>query len=133
MPSQFPQTRSIIGDLQVVSSSDELFNHVDAGLPMWVGEGDRTIEADIVFDRAFKQPPNVTLGLTGVDAAHDQNLRIALQTTNIKTSGFTIQFKTWGDTHIARASVSWQAIGPAKPDVVEKATTALAAKGAKTN
>ena len=41
-----------------------------------------------------------------------------------KKEGFTIEFSTWSDTHIARASVSWQAIGQAKPDIVKAASKA---------
>lgn len=125
MPKPFPQIRTVIDNLQIVSSSDELFNHVDDGLPMWADDGDRAVTMDIVFDRAFKEPPNITLGLTGIDAAHDQNLRFWLHALNVKATGFTIEFTTWDDTHIARASVSWQATGLAKPDIVKQADASL--------
>jgi hypothetical protein len=31
---------------------------------------------------------------------------------NITQKGFELNFLTWSDTHIARASISWQACGP---------------------
>ena len=74
--------------------------------------------------RAFANVPCVTLGLTGIDASHDQNLRFWLKALDVKKEGFTIEFSTWSDTHIARASVSWQAIGQAKPDIVKAASKA---------
>ncbi len=78
---------------------------------MWTEDGDRAVRVEIVFDDAFKEPPSITLGLTGIDSSHDQNLRFALNAIDVTATGFTIEFTTWGDTHIARASVFWQAIG----------------------
>jgi hypothetical protein len=112
----FPQTRTEIDKLQIIASSDEIFNHVDDGLPMWTGDGDRSVKKEILFVQVFEEAPNITLGLTGIDAAHDQNLRFRLQAIDVKATGFTIEFTTWSDTHIARASMAWQAIGKIKPD-----------------
>ena len=107
------QQRVSIYNLQVITCSGELFNHVDDGLPMWASEGDRAVTANIQFSHAFRSPPAVTLGITGLDSSHDQNLRFWLNAINVTATGFTIKFSTWGDTHIARASVSWQAMGMA--------------------
>jgi hypothetical protein len=125
----FPQTRTKIDKLQIIASSDELFNHVDDGLPMWTGDGDRSVKREILFVQVFEEAPNITLGLTGIDAAHDQNLRFRLQAIDVKATGFTAEFTTWGDTHIARASMAWQAIGKTKRDisnVKRRATISLA-------
>lgn len=115
------QRKTEINGIQILSSADELFNHVDENLPMWSQEGDRVVRVTISFARAFAEVPSVMLGLTGIDAAHDQNLRFRLEALKIKKEGFTIEFSTWSDTHIARASVSWQAIGKPKPDIVKAA------------
>ncbi len=108
---KFPQTSVQANDLLILASTDELFNHVDDGLPMWAGEGDREVVVEILFQTAFLKIPAIVLNVVGIDSAHDQNLRYAVNPINITTKGFSIQFKTWGDTHIARASVSWQATG----------------------
>ena len=105
------QKRVSISDLQVITCSGELFNHVDEGLPMWASEGDRAVTATIQFCHAFNFAPAITLGITGLDSSHDQNLRFRLNAIDVTATGFTIKFSTWGDTHIARASVSWQAMG----------------------
>ena len=118
-PETFHQTRTEIDKLQIITSSDELFNHVDDGLPMWTGDGDRYVRKEILFVQAFEKAPHITLGLTGIDAAQDQNLRFRLQATDVKATGFTAEFTTWDDTHIARASVAWQAIGETKPDTLK--------------
>jgi len=39
----FKQTVLHVGHVQVISASDELFNHVDDNLPMWAGDGDRSV------------------------------------------------------------------------------------------
>ena len=108
---KFPQTSVQANDLLILSSTDELFNHVDEDLPMWAGEGDREVVVDILFQTPFLKTPAILLNVVGIDSAHDQNLRYVVNATNITSKGFSIQFKTWGDTHIARASVSWQATG----------------------
>jgi hypothetical protein len=46
VPAVFPQTAISIGDVQVISSTDELFNHVDDNLPMWAEDGDRLVSLD---------------------------------------------------------------------------------------
>ncbi len=118
------QQNVIVGEMQILSAVDEVFNHVDHGMPMWSGDGDRKVELNIAFQTPFNAPPAVTLGLAGVDSAHDQNLRFWLAAHDVTTTGFKIEFSTWDDTHIARAAVSWQAIGgvvvkpAAKPRVI---------------
>jgi len=131
MTEAFPQTTTSIDGLQIVTSSGELFNHVDNELPMWSGNGDREVRMDIQFEKAFDDLPSITLGLSGIDAAHDHNLRFRLSATDVKKTGFTIEFTTWGDTNIARASVSWQAVGPGVAKATESvSTTSAAAKKA---
>ncbi|MFD2442314.1 H-type lectin domain-containing protein [Paracoccus kondratievae] len=110
--SPFTQNLIWTGELQMISASGELFNHVDARLPMWAGSGDRSVRISTSFVAPFGAVPCVNLGLSGLDAAHDQNLRFRLEAVEVTRSGFVVEFVTWGDTHIARASVAWQAIGP---------------------
>lgn len=113
------QNSVIVGDLQMIAAMGELFNHVDLGLPMWSGNGNRTLEVKVGFERAFASVPIVTLSFCGLDAAHDQNLRCQLSAEQISINGFTIRFFTWSDTHIARASVTWFAIGKKRSSPVE--------------
>ncbi|GLK65422.1 MULTISPECIES: H-type lectin domain-containing protein [Paracoccus] len=107
----FSQNLVWIDSLQLITASGELFNHVDASLPMWAGSGDRIVRVRATFTVPFSDTPCVNVGLNGLDAAHDQNLRFRLDTVDVTPFGFVIEFVTWGDTHIARACVSWQAIG----------------------
>ncbi|WP_044043326.1 H-type lectin domain-containing protein [Octadecabacter antarcticus] len=97
--------------MQVITASDELFNHVDENLFMWSGSGSRSVSINIVFLIGFRETPAITLGITGIDSDCTNNLRFVLNVTEVKATEFTMEFKTWERTHIARASVSWQAIG----------------------
>ena len=105
------QQKLVIGQLLVLSATGEIFNHVDHDLPMWSGKGDRKITVHIVFHAPFAAPPLVTLGLAGIDSAHNKNLRVWLVARDVAEAGFSLECRTWGDTRIARASVSWHAIG----------------------
>lgn len=118
---QFAQSIVSIGGMQIIQASDELFNHVDGGLPMWSSDGDRVVRLNIEFCTTFADVPLINLGLTGIDSAHDQNLRFWLQARDVTPKGFAIEFSTWGDTHIARAAASWQAIGEAYTKVSSSA------------
>jgi hypothetical protein len=60
-----------------------------------------------------------------MDSDHTQNLRFWLNAINLSTFGFTVELKTWGSTHMARAGVSWQAIGMAKPNPIEAKDKAM--------
>ena len=112
--THFPQKKIVVGALQIITATDEIFNHVDESLPMWTGEGDRSVTVDIVFVRSFNEAPAITLTLTGMDSDHTSNQRYWLKATRITTVGFILEFSTWDTTRIARAGVSWQAIDKAR-------------------
>ncbi|SLN66227.1 H-type lectin domain protein [Pseudoruegeria aquimaris] len=96
----------------VISATDELFNHVDTGDYMWTGDGERRVEMNFIFKQPFLDVPVMSIALSGADADQSTNLRFNLSAENVTATGFTAVFLTWDNTHIARASVSWTAIGP---------------------
>lgn len=107
----FVQTQIRASGIMFTSAQGELFNHCDTDGPMWTGTNDRDFRLPVTFDTAFDAPPIVTLGLSGLDIAHEQNARLSLRAEDVTAQGFTIVLHTWSDTRIARASVSWMAIG----------------------
>ena len=113
IPDTFQQTVMQVGPCQFVSGAGEVFNHVDDGLPMWSGHGDRVVDLFVPFRRLFAAPPAITLGVSGMDSDHSANLRFMLTAQRVQANGFVLCFRTWGDTHIARACVTWQAVGAA--------------------
>ncbi len=100
--------------IQMITATGEAFNHVDDNQPMWAGHGDRQVDIPILFTRIFKNAPAIQTGLSGIDCDHSANLRINIQARDVTENGFTLRIVTWEDTRIARAAISWSAIGAAR-------------------
>jgi hypothetical protein len=100
-----------IGDLLVISTSGELFNHYDTDGEMWTQSGDRSIRVSFEFKQSFNDVPSVIVGVIGIDQDSTRNLRYGVSVENISKASFEVVFVTWNDTRIARASISWQALG----------------------
>lgn len=79
---------------------------------MWTGHGPRKSTYRIAFDEEFEEPPTVHISMNMWDTDVASNQRLDVQASDITTSGFEIEFRTWGDTRIARVRVGWLAIGP---------------------
>ncbi|WP_373355849.1 H-type lectin domain-containing protein [Pseudoroseicyclus sp. CXY001] len=99
------------GVIAVDQGDCTLFSDFSEGGPMWAGQGPREVRHAVTFSRPFLAPPAVTcaISLWDFDAGH--NLRADIRPANVTEAGFTIVFKTWGDTRIARVHATWQAIG----------------------
>ncbi|MCL4132179.1 UNVERIFIED_CONTAM: hypothetical protein GTU68_031579 [Idotea baltica] len=78
---------------------------------MWASDGPRESRTRIEFSEGFRSPPVVQVHLSMWDMASETNARADVQAEDIGNDGFTIVFRTWGDTKIARVRVAWQAIG----------------------
>ena len=90
-----------------------MFSAFENGDPMWVGEGPRLVTQSVRFSEPFRQPPVVQAAISMWDMAGSSNQRADLQATKITRDGFELEFRTWGDTQVARIRVSWLAIGAA--------------------
>jgi hypothetical protein len=87
---------------------------MNAGASNWKlakGEGVRKCLLPIAFERRFAAPPVVHVGLSGVDASKDHNLRLSIRATDITALGFTVEVETWLHSEIFAVDVSWLAIG----------------------
>ena len=82
-----------------------------AGFTLHEGVGPRTHGQAVVFERPFSAPPVVQLGVVGVDASKDHNLRLRVRAVDITANGFTIVVETWLHTQLWNVDVSWLAIG----------------------
>jgi hypothetical protein len=71
----------------------------------------RSFAQPIVFERQFGVPPLVHVGLVGIDASKDDNLRLSVRAEQITEYGFTLRVETWLNTQIWSVEVSWLAIG----------------------
>jgi hypothetical protein len=75
------------------------------------GEGPRSYRQAVAFEHAFSAPPVVQLGVVGVDASKEHNLRVRVHPQDITATGFTIVAETWLHSQIWGVDVSWLAIG----------------------
>lgn len=87
------------------------FSGFETDGPLWTGQGPRTERRHIRFDEAFVRPPVVHVSLTMWDISVGGNQRADVQAIDIDVEGFVVEFRTWGDTRVARVRVGWMAIG----------------------
>ena len=78
---------------------------------MWTGSGQREVRQRFDFDEAFRTPPVVHVGLTMWDVDSAANARCDLSAEAVEATGFTLVFRTWGDSRIARVRADWLALG----------------------
>ncbi len=100
----------------VAQGSTEMFSAFESGGPMWTGQGPRVETRRVDFDESFSEAPVVHVALSMWDVDSDANQRVDIQAVNITPRGFDLQFRTWGDTRVARVRASWMAIGPVPHD-----------------
>ncbi|WP_246448814.1 H-type lectin domain-containing protein [Paracoccus amoyensis] len=89
-----------------------MFSAFEDDAPMWSGNGPRHIRKQIIFDKPFFTAPVVQVSISMWDIDGGSNQRADLQAENVTASGFTLVFRTWGDTRVARIRADWLAIGP---------------------
>lgn len=83
------------------------------GGAMWTGTGSRVERSHVKFNTPFLAAPAIHVGFSLWDVANDANQRLDVAAVDVTAEGFTIEVKTWADTHVARVRVSWLAIGAA--------------------
>jgi hypothetical protein len=71
----------------------------------------RSFRYAVYFEREFSSVPVVQVGVVGIDASKEDNLRFSLRAEDITAHGFTLCVETWLNTKIWSVEVSWLAIG----------------------
>lgn len=97
--------------LGIAQGTVQLFSDFNDGGPMWTGEGPREVRRRIDFEAAFRDPPAVHVALSMWDMDKGTNARADIAAEAVETGGFTLVFRTWGDTRIARVRADWLALG----------------------
>jgi len=100
----------------IVQGTKVLFSDYEDGGEMWTGDGPRERRIRVRFKTPFKTIPAITVSLDMWDMDQKTNQRADISATSITENGFTIVFKTWGDTKVARVRAAWMAIGEATFD-----------------
>jgi hypothetical protein len=71
----------------------------------------RSFRYVVGFEREFSTAPVVQVGVVGIDASKEDNLRFSVRAEDIGAHGFTLCVETWLNTKIWSVEVSWLAIG----------------------
>jgi hypothetical protein len=93
-----------------------LFSDFDSGGPMWTGDGARQVRQIVTFEEPFLQEPMVRVWLTMWDISHTATSRVDIAAWDVTCDSFSIVFRTWGDTRVARVRAGWMALGPLADD-----------------
>lgn len=93
-----------------------LFSDFEDNGPMWTESGPRAARTEIRFSAKFKTIPVVHVSMSMWDMDQTTNARADVSAEDISRDGFTIVFKTWGDTKVARARAAWIAFGEVPHD-----------------
>ncbi len=88
-----------------------LFSDYESGGDMWTGSGDRIRRHSVRFTERFSTPPAVHVALSMWDIDSSTNARMEISAEKVTVTGFDCVFRTWADTHVARARMRWMAIG----------------------
>jgi hypothetical protein len=83
------------------------------GTPGWTllaGTGERSIRVPVKFPQPFMRPPSVTVGISQFDILNTFNARLEVSAQGVTAEGFTAVIKTWADSQIYFANMSWLAV-----------------------
>lgn len=100
------------GLMGVEQGKSLLFSDYKDGGVMWTGEGPRELRRPVSLTEPFRAPPAVHVSISLWDMDQKTNQRADISADEITATGFTIVFRTWGDTRVARVRADWLAIGP---------------------
>lgn len=80
------------------------------------GRGPARAAPPVSFDEAFKSRPLVQVGMSMWDFDQKSNQRADISAEQVEVTGFTIVFRTWGDTRVARIRADWFALGEVRDE-----------------
>ena len=104
------------GKVGILQGSRVLFSDFADGGVMWTGQGDRESRHQLTFAEAFAEAPSVMVAISMWDIDHKHTSRVDITAQKISTNGFSLVFRTWGDTRVARVRADWTALGAIRDD-----------------
>ncbi len=75
------------------------------------GNGVRSVQIMVLFDKPFESAPTVTLGVTGFDISNEKGVRLTVKVEKVTIAGFVIRVTTWADSKIFSVNGDWFAFG----------------------
>ena len=101
--SAFGQTKVLSGKWGASKSTE--------GYTLADNSGERSVTISVNFLDPFENKPDVTLGVTLLDATSEKNVRYRVETLSVSRDAMTIKISTWSDTKIFGISGYWLAHG----------------------
>lgn len=97
----------------VQQGSEVLFSAFADGSEMWTGDGPREHRHAVRFRGGFERmrPWCISACRCGTSTSKAISAWICFA-DEVESGGFTIVFRTWGDTRVARVRADWLAISP---------------------
>jgi hypothetical protein len=96
---------------QNVQHGEFKFSSESEGWTLHQGEGPRTFQYIVTFDRPYESAPIVSCSMTGFDAATDKNVRVNIKVEKVTITGFVVRVTTWADTKLFSVAGEWLALG----------------------
>ena len=93
-----------------------LFSDFEDGGEMWTGNGPRAMRKKIRFTQDYLSEPIMHVSMSMWDMDQKTNQRADIQAEDVTAKGFSIVFRTWGDTRVARVRADWMSIGELRDD-----------------
>jgi hypothetical protein len=79
------------------------------GYTLATNEGNRNMLVTVEFPEPFDTKPDVTVGVTLLDATSEKNVRFKVETMSVSRDAMTVNISTWADTKIFGISGYWMA------------------------
>lgn len=88
--------------------------------PQWrllQGSGARSTDYFIPYGNgvAYIKKPFIQVAIIAFDILKGTNHRIVVDVVDLRKDGFIVRYRTWADTKIWSAGISWMVIGKVKP------------------
>ncbi|MGB5557486.1 MAG: H-type lectin domain-containing protein [Paracoccaceae bacterium] len=93
-----------------------LFSDFEDGGEMWTGHGPREMRKAIKFSEPYLDAPVLQVSMSMWDMDQKTNQRADISAEDVTPKGFSIVFRTWGDTRVARVRADWTALGAVRDD-----------------
>ena len=90
-----------------VQSGSFHFDQSSTEYSLHKGDGNRTVEVEVKFNKPFEKTPKIFLSITKIDSKNDTQMRYAVGAKYINKEGFTLRVTAWADTKIAAIGGDW--------------------------
>lgn len=102
------------------SKTPNLWNVLPTHCPEGADGKRGELNGRVDFDKPFSSPPVVLMGFSGLDIAHEANVRISAKVKKVDRDGFDYALVTWCNTRVWWTRVNWIAISKSVGGTLER-------------